>query len=53
MAENYLKISCTECQRVTYWRGTSQRKKGVEKKKLETKKFCKFCRKHTLHRETK
>jgi len=53
MAETVLKIACAECKRVTYWRLLSHRKKGVERKKIEAKKFCKFCRKHTLHRETK
>ncbi len=53
MPETFIKISCTECKQVGYWRPASQRKKGTERKKLETKKFCKFCRKHTLHKETK
>lgn len=53
MPASIIKIVCSTCRRVTYWRTASQRKKGVERKKLETKKFCKFCRKHTLHKETK
>lgn len=53
MADTSLKLTCTECKRITYRRPGSTRKKGVERTKLETKKYCKFCRKHTLHRETK
>lgn len=53
MAGNFLGLACSECKRVLYMRVASTRKKGVERPKLETKKFCKFCRKHTLHKETK
>lgn len=46
------KFSCSECKRVTYLR-RKPAKKGVQQEKIETNKFCKFCRKHTLHKETR
>jgi len=48
--ENIVKFKCSECKRITYW--TKRNKKKV-KEKLELKKFCKFCRKHTMHKEAK
>lgn len=32
---------------------TTTKNKKTMQKKLELKKFCKFCRKHTLHKESK
>ncbi|MFH1582538.1 MAG: 50S ribosomal protein L33 [bacterium] len=46
----YIKMQCAECKRVNYF--TSKSKKIVEEK-LELKKFCKWCRKHTVHKEGK
>ena len=43
-------LACTECKRRNY---TSTRNKKKQTVKLELKKYCKFDRKHTLHRETK
>lgn len=43
-------IQCTECKRRNYT-GTRDKRKHPER--LELKKFCKFERKHTLHRETR
>jgi len=45
----YVKMQCEECKRINYYLHKS---KGVEGK-LELKKFCKWDRKHTLHKETK
>lgn len=53
MPENFVGFACAECRRVNYMRASSKRKKGVERTKLETKKYCKFCRKHTVHKEKK
>lgn len=53
MADTSLKLTCAECQRITYRRPASTRKKGIERVKLETKKYCKFCRKHTVHKEAR
>ena len=43
-------LQCTECDRRNYT--TSKNKRNIQGK-LEFKKYCKFDRKHTLHRETK
>ncbi|OGI16740.1 MAG: 50S ribosomal protein L33 [Candidatus Moranbacteria bacterium RIFCSPHIGHO2_02_FULL_40_12b] len=48
--ENLAKLKCSECKNITYW--TTRNKKKI-KEKLELKKHCKFCRKHTAHKETK
>jgi len=49
MREN-ITLQCTECKRRNY---TATRNKKIQKDKLELKKFCKFCHKHTLHKEIK
>ncbi|KKS82880.1 MAG: seg [Candidatus Wolfebacteria bacterium GW2011_GWC1_43_10] len=49
-SENMIKIRCGNCKRINYY--TRKNKKTVEKK-LELKKYCKWCRKHTKHTETK
>jgi large subunit ribosomal protein L33 len=43
-------LQCTECKRRNY---TSTRNKKTKTERLETRKYCKFCRKHTLHKEVK
>ncbi len=43
-------LACTECKRKNY---TSTRDKKKSKEKLELRKYCPFCRKHTIHREVK
>ena len=43
-------LSCGDCKRQNYT--TSKNKKNT-KEKLELKKFCPFCRKHTAHKEQK
>ena len=48
--EGLLRLRCSVCKRANYY--TSKNKKKVERK-LEYKKFCKWCKKHTLHKETK
>jgi large subunit ribosomal protein L33 len=44
------KLQCTECKRVNYF---TKKSKKIASEKLELKKFCKFDRKHTLHKEAK
>ncbi|MDO8663351.1 MAG: 50S ribosomal protein L33 [Candidatus Wildermuthbacteria bacterium] len=46
----FLKIQCSECKRINYF---TRKSKKMGDKKLEYKKFCKWCRKHTLHKEAK
>ncbi len=48
--ENLLRMKCSVCKSANYY--TSKNKKKVERK-LEYKKFCKWCRKSTLHKEAK
>ena len=43
-------LACTECKQRNY--NTTKNKKN-DPDRLEMKKYCKFCRKHTLHRESK
>ena len=44
------KFKCSECKRFNYY---SRKNKKTIQEKLELKKFCKWCKKHTLHKETK
>ena len=43
-------LECTECKRRNY---TTTKEKKNTPGRLEIKKFCKFDRKHTIHKETK
>jgi len=43
-------FQCSQCKRRNYV-STKNRKKTTEK--LEFRKFCRFCRSHTPHKETK
>uniref|UniRef100_A0A7V3ZUD9 Large ribosomal subunit protein bL33 n=1 Tax=candidate division WOR-3 bacterium TaxID=2052148 RepID=A0A7V3ZUD9_UNCW3 len=45
----FIHLACTECKRKNYQ--TTKNKNKQEK--LELKKYCKFCKKHTIHKETK
>ncbi len=46
----YIKLACSECKSRNY---TSTKNKQTHPNKLESKKYCPKCRKHTLHKETK
>ena len=48
--DNLIKMECTECKRVNYF---SRKNKKILKERLELKKFCKWCKKHQPHKETK
>jgi len=43
-------LQCSDCKRRNY---TTTRNKKKQTERLEIKKFCPFCRKHTLHKEVK
>jgi len=43
-------LRCSECKQRNY--NTFKNKKNTTEK-LELNKYCPFCRKHTLHQETK
>jgi len=49
----FVKLQCTDCKRINYYVHKSKGKTGTGEKKLELKKFCKWCRKHTVHKEAK
>jgi len=48
--DNLAKLECTECHGINYH---SHRNKKTVKERLEIKKHCKRCKKHTIHKETK
>jgi large subunit ribosomal protein L33 len=43
-------LECTDCKKMRY---PSTKNKRNTPDRLEFKKFCRFCRKHVLFRETK
>lgn len=43
-------LACTECKHRNY--NTTKDKKN-HPERMETKKYCRFCKTHTLHKETK
>ncbi len=43
-------LACTECKQRNY--NTMKNKKN-DPDRLEMNKYCRFCRKHTAHKETK
>ncbi len=49
----FIKMKCEECKRVNYHTQKSKKMFTEVKTKLELKKYCKWCRKHTLHKEAK
>lgn len=48
----YIKLQCESCKKVNYNVHKSKQLKAGEKK-IELKKFCKFEKKHTKHKEAK
>jgi large subunit ribosomal protein L33 len=43
-------LACGDCKRRNY---SSMKNKKNDPEKLEIKKYCKWCQKHTNHRETR
>jgi large subunit ribosomal protein L33 len=43
-------LACTECKERNY---TSEKNRRNDPARMELKKYCSRCRKHTAHRETK
>ena len=43
-------LACTECKQRNY---NTTKDKKTHPDRMETKKYCKFCKSHTLHKETK
>jgi len=49
-AREIIALGCTTCQRRNY---TTTKNRRTHPDRLELKKFCRWCRKHTPHKETK
>jgi large subunit ribosomal protein L33 len=45
-----ISLACTECRRRNY---STYKNKRNDANRLELKKYCRWCRHHTLHRETR
>lgn len=45
-----LALACTECGSRNYSKAAGTK---IRTERLEVKKYCNYCKKHTLHRETK
>jgi large subunit ribosomal protein L33 len=43
-------LACTECKRRNY---TTTKNKQSNPERIEYKKYCKWCRCHTVHKETR
>lgn len=43
-------LECTECKERNY---NTMKEKKLHPERMETKKYCRFCKKHTVHKETK
>ena len=43
-------LACTECKQRNY---VTKKNKKNDPDRIEMKRHCKFCRKHTVHKETK
>jgi large subunit ribosomal protein L33 len=50
MPRDIVTLACTECKRRNY---TTTKNKKNDPDRLEMRKFCPWCRKHTTHRETR
>jgi large subunit ribosomal protein L33 len=48
--QTIITLACTECKRRNY---STTKNKRTTTDKLELKKYCRFCRTHTVHKETK
>ncbi len=45
-----IQLACTECTERTY---TTRKNKKNDPNRIELRKYCPRCRRHTLHREAK
>ena len=46
--QEIITLACQECKRRNY---TTTKNKKKDTDRLELKKYCRFCRKHTPHKE--
>ena len=50
MPRDIMTLACTNCKRRNY---TTTKNKKNDPDRLELQKYCRWCRKHTVHRETR
>ena len=50
MPRDIVSLACDDCKRRNYVTTKNKRKQQA---RYEFKKYCRFCRKHTLHKETR
>jgi len=50
MPRDIITLACADCKQRNYMT-TKNKKKQPDR--LEMKKYCRFCNKHTLHKETR
>jgi len=50
MAREIITFQCADCKNRNY---TSTKNKKTKSERLEFQKYCRFCRKHTAHKEAK
>lgn len=48
--DNLIKMECIACKRINYF---SKKNKKILKERMQLKKYCKHCKKHGMHKETK
>lgn len=48
--DRLIKLACSKCKRINYW---SSKNKKLVTRKIELKKYCKWCKKNTPHKEAK
>ena len=50
MPRELIVLECTECNQRNY---DCDKNKRLQPARVEYKKYCRFCRKHTVHKESK
>ncbi|MBQ7501517.1 50S ribosomal protein L33 [bacterium] len=45
-----INLACQDCKRRNY---ATKKNKQNDPDRMEIKKYCRFCQKHTVHKETK
>ena len=50
MPREHIRLACNDCKQRNY---DTTKNKSKHKERLEVKKFCSTCRKHTAHREAR
>ncbi|MDA0746157.1 MAG: 50S ribosomal protein L33 [bacterium] len=50
MPRDLITLACSDCARRNY---NADKNRRLHPDRVEFKKYCRFCRKHTVHRETR